>query len=168
MNIQIREATPEEYAEAGAVTASAYREFVRGGDWEDYLGSIADVEGRADRTTIVIALDGSRIVGSATLELTDRVEPEDDPALDPAEAHIRMLGVAPEARRRGIARALMADCMDRARGSGKAFLTLHTTQHMTAARAMYAALGYESMPKEVLPDGFVLLGYRKVLGAGSV
>jgi hypothetical protein len=33
---------------------------------------------------------------------------------------------------------------------------------------MYAALGYESMPDEVLPDGFVLLGYRKVLGAGSV
>ena len=82
MNIQIREATPAEYAEAGAVTASAYREFVRGGDWEDYLESIADVEGRADRTAIVIALDGTRIVGSATLELTDRVEPDDDPALD--------------------------------------------------------------------------------------
>jgi ribosomal protein S18 acetylase RimI-like enzyme len=160
MNIQIREATPEEYAEAGAVTASAYREFVRGGDWEDYLGSIADVEGRADRTTIVIALDGSRIVGSATLELTDRVEPEDDPALDPAEAHIRMLGVAPEARRRGIARALMADCMDRARGSGKAFLTLHTTERMAAAQQMYESLGFVRGADRVFSDGFVLLSYR--------
>ncbi|MFI5393838.1 MAG: GNAT family N-acetyltransferase [Myxococcota bacterium] len=163
MNIQIREATPEEYAEAGAVTASAYREFVRGGDWEDYLESIADVEGRADRTTIVIALDGSRIVGSATLELTDRVEPEDDPALDPAEAHIRMLGVAPEARRRGIARALMADCMDRARASGKTFLTLHTTERMAAAQQMYESLGFVRGADRVFSDGFVLLTYRAEL-----
>ena len=160
MNIQIREATPEEYAEAGAVTASAYREFVRGGDWEDYLESIADVEGRADRTTIVIALGGTRIVGSATLELTDRVEPEDDPTLDPAEAHIRMLGVAPEARRRGIARALMADCMDRARASGKTFLTLHTTDRMAAAQRMYWSLGFVRGADRVFPDGFVLMTYR--------
>lgn len=163
MNIQIREATPEEYAEAGAVTASAYREFVRGGDWEDYLESIADVEARADRTTIVIALDGTRIVGSATLELTDRVEPDDDPALDPAEAHIRMLGVAPEARRRGIARALMADCMDRARAGGKTFLTLHTTDRMAAAQRMYESLGFVRGDDRVFPDGFVLLTYRAEL-----
>jgi ribosomal protein S18 acetylase RimI-like enzyme len=163
MNIQIREATPEEYAEAGAVTASAYREFVRGGDWEDYLESIADVAGRADRTTIVIALDGTRIVGSATLELTDRVEPDDDPALDPAEAHIRMLGVAPEARRRGIARALMADCMDRARASGKTFLTLHTTERMAAAQRMYESLGFVRGADRVFSDGFVLLTYRAEL-----
>lgn len=163
MNIQIREATPEEYAEAGAVTASAYREFVRGGDWADYLESIADVEGRADRTTIVIALDGSRIVGSATLELTDRVEPEDDPALDPAEAHIRMLGVAPEARRRGIARALTADCMNRARASGKTFLTLHTTERMAAAQQMYESLGFVRGADRVFSDGFVLLSYRAEL-----
>jgi hypothetical protein len=32
---------------------------------------------------------------------------------------------------------------------------------------MYDRLGYERTPDEVLPDGFVLLGYRKVLGAGS-
>jgi len=163
MNIQIREATPEEYAEAGAVTASAYREFVRGGDWEDYLESIADVEGRADRTTIVVALDGARIVGSATLELTDRVEPDDDPALDPAEAHIRMLGVAPEARRRGIARALMADCMDRARAGGKTFLTLHTTERMAAAQRMYESLGFVRGADRVFSDGFVLLTYRAEL-----
>jgi len=163
MNIQIREATPEEYAEAGAVTASAYREFVRGGDWEDYLESIADVEGRADRTTIVVAIDGARIVGSATLELTDRVEPDDDPALDPAEAHIRMLGVAPEARRRGIARALMADCMDRARADGKTFLTLHTTERMAAAQQMYESLGFVRGADRVFSDGFVLLTYRAEL-----
>jgi ribosomal protein S18 acetylase RimI-like enzyme len=163
VSIQIREATPEEYAEAGAVTAAAYREFVRSGDWEDYLESIADVEGRADRTTIVIAVDDDRIVGSATLELTDRVDPEDDPALDPAEAHIRMLGVAPEARRRGIARALMAECMDRARAGGKTFITLHTTGRMAAAQRMYESLGFVRGADRVFSNGFVLLSYRAEL-----
>ena len=72
--VVIREARPDEYPEAGRVTADAYREFVRDGDddWHEYLEAIADVEGRADRTTILVALDAQRIVGSATLELFDR------------------------------------------------------------------------------------------------
>jgi ribosomal protein S18 acetylase RimI-like enzyme len=160
VTIHIREATPEEYAEVGAVTASAYREFVRGGDWEDYLAVIADVEERAARTTIVVAVDEGRILGSATLELTGRVEPDDDPALDPQEAHIRMVGVAPEARRRGIARALMADCMERARADGKRFLTLHTTGRMEAAQRMYASLGFLRGRDRVISDDLVLLSYR--------
>jgi hypothetical protein len=39
---------------------------------------------------------------------------------------------------------------------------------MTAGQAMYASMGYERLPDETLPDGFVLLTYRKVLGVGSV
>jgi ribosomal protein S18 acetylase RimI-like enzyme len=160
VSVEIREATPADYAEAGAITARAYREFVHGGDWEDYLESIADVASRADRTTIVIAVEDGRILGSATLELTDRVEPDEDPELDPHEAHIRMLGIAPEARRRGIARALMADCMDRARAKGKTFLTLHTTDRMAAAQRMYESLGFVRGEDRVLADGFVLLSFR--------
>jgi ribosomal protein S18 acetylase RimI-like enzyme len=38
---------------------------------------------------------------------------------------------------------------------------------MTAAQALYDRLGYERMSEEVFPDGFVLLGYRKVLDAAS-
>ncbi len=168
--VTIREAAPGEYPEAGRVTAEAYREFVRDGDddWREYLEAIADVEGRADRTTILVALDGERIVGSATLELFDRVEREDDPTLHPDEAHIRMLGVDQSVRRRGVARALMRACFDRARAEGKSFMTLHTTQRMGAAQHMYEAFGFERLDDRVFPDGFVLLTYRRSLeGAGS-
>ena len=165
MAIEIRVATPQEYAEAGEVTAVAYREFVRPEDtgWEDYLARIADVAERADRTTIVVAVADGRIVGSATLEISGRVEKHDARDLDPEEAHVRMLGVHPDVRRRGIARALMEACMDEARRSGKTFMTLHTTQRMKAAQEMYESLGFERAPDHVFPDGFVLLGYSKRL-----
>jgi ribosomal protein S18 acetylase RimI-like enzyme len=166
--MEIREALPEEHAEAGRVTAEAYREFVRLGDddWERYLERIADVAARAGRTTILVAVEQGRVLGSLTLELDGRVRDEDDEEhrpLEPGEAHIRMLGVDPGARTRGVARALMAESEARARSAGKTLLTLHTTQRMKAAQAMYERLGYDRTEDRVFPDGFVLLGYSKQL-----
>jgi ribosomal protein S18 acetylase RimI-like enzyme len=166
--MEVREATADEHADAGRVTAEAYREFVRPGDddWERYLTRIADVGARADRTTILVAVEEGRVLGSLTLELDGRVRDEDDEEqrpLEPEEAHIRMLGVDPGARARGVARALMAESEARARAAGKTFMTLNTTHRMRAAQAMYERLGYERAEDIVFPDGFVLLGYSKQL-----
>jgi ribosomal protein S18 acetylase RimI-like enzyme len=160
--VRVREARPEEFAEAGAVTALAYREFVTpgDGDWEDYLEHIADVERRARSATVLIAVQDDRILGSATLELDGRID-EDDEALAPDEAHIRMLGVHPEWRGRGVARALMDACFDRARAAGRTRMTLHTTRRMRTARRMYEAMGFTRRPDRVFPDGFVLLSYER-------
>jgi GNAT superfamily N-acetyltransferase len=108
VTIEIREARAEGRADAGAVTADAYREFAREDepDWQEYLMRLADVADRASRTTILVALEDGRIPGTATLELDGRTGQEDDP-LRPHEAHIRMLGVAPDARGRGISRMIM-------------------------------------------------------------
>src|SRR5437879_849920 len=111
--MEFRVARPEEHVEAGRVTALAYREFVpdeASKDWWDYLERIADVPARAARTVIVVGLDGSSVLGSATLELDGRTEADDEKPLDPDEAHIRMLGVDPEARGRGVAKGIMAEC----------------------------------------------------------
>jgi ribosomal protein S18 acetylase RimI-like enzyme len=165
MAVEIREARPEEYAKTGVVTADAYREFFAEADADlrSYLEEIADVEGRAARTTILVAVDGDRIVGSATLELDGRTS-EDAGPLAPDEAHIRMLGVHPDARGAGVGRQLMAACEERALAAGRTRMTLHTTTLMRAAREMYGALGYERSEDRVYPDGFVLLGYSKPLG----
>src|SRR4029453_13395887 len=64
MTIDIREAEPDDYAEAGRVTALAYREFGPAdddGDWTRYLARMADVAERADRTHILIAVEDGRI-----------------------------------------------------------------------------------------------------------
>lgn len=163
--MEIRESLPEEHDAAGRVTMAAYAEFFApdGVDADlEYLRAIGDVAGRAARTTILVAVDDGRIVGCVTLELDGRTDLDDGP-LAPERAHIRMLGVAPGARGRGIGRALMNECERRALAAGKSEITLHTTRLMQAAQAMYASLGYERTADRVLPDGFVLLGYRKDL-----
>lgn len=156
---------PVEYAETGRVTADAYREFVKPGEaeWEAYLVAVSDVDERARRATILVASQEGTIVGSATLELNDRVDPDEDPPLRPGEAHIRMLGVDPRWRGRGIAGHLMGTCEDRARAAGRTLMTLHTTQRMKAAQAMYEGLGYVRGEDRVLDGGFVLLSYSKPL-----
>jgi ribosomal-protein-alanine N-acetyltransferase len=53
------------------------------------------------------------------------------------------LGVAPAARRRGAARALLEDLLARARGLGVAALTLEVADDNAAAFALYRALGFE-------------------------
>lgn len=161
----MREARPDEHAEAGRVTAEAYREFVRPGEtpWAEYLEEVADVAGRAQRTTVLVAVEGARILGSASLELEGRIEEGQDGPLPPGEAHIRMLGVAQDARGRGVARAIMSACEDLARRRGCRRITLNTTRRMHAAQAMYPALGYERGPDRTFDDGFVLLSYSKRL-----
>jgi ribosomal protein S18 acetylase RimI-like enzyme len=168
MTVVVRRARGSEHAEAGRVTAEAYREFVRPGDadWGRYLERIADVAERAGRTLVLVAVEDGRILGSLTLELDERVRDSSDDDYRPladGEAHIRMLGVDPEARGRGVARALMKGSETIARAAGKTVMTLNTTERMAAARAMYERLGYERTDDTVFPDGFVLLGYTKQL-----
>lgn len=146
------------------MTALAYREFVPPDDpddWEGYLARIADVRGRAERTTVLVAVEDGRILGTATLELEGRVDDGDDHPLGPEEAHVRMLGVHPEVRRRGIATMLMDACWERARSAGKTRITLHTTHRMRAAQAMYERLGFRRIEDRVFPDGSVLLTYER-------
>ena len=167
MALEVREARAEEYAEAGRVTADAYREYFEPADPDrPYLQRIGDIDGRADRTTILVALEDGRILGSLTLELEGRVGDWDgDPPLRTGEAHIRMLGVAPDTRSRGVGTALMRRAEDRARAAGKTFITLNTTERMQVAQRMYERLGYVRGRDHVFPDGFVLLSYRKELSA---
>jgi ribosomal protein S18 acetylase RimI-like enzyme len=164
MTVEIREIQPDEYEEAGRITAGAYEEFegtARADMFRSYLNHIADIAGRADRTLVLVAVEGGEILGTVTLELDGRVEPEDDPPLEPGEAHIRMLGVALEARGRGIAKTLMAECQARASVAGRTSMTLNTTPMMAAAQKMYESLGYERGADRSFPDGFVLLSYSK-------
>lgn len=160
MTVEVRPARPEEYEEAGRVTALAYREFADGESWDRYLDLIADVGARAHVGVVLIAVEEGRILGSATLELDERIEDDDD-ALPPDQAEIRMLGVDPGRRGRGVARAIMDACFAWAAKAGKTRMLLHTTQRMKAAQAMYGALGFARLPDRVFPDGFVLLTYER-------
>jgi len=163
--IEIRQPLPAEFEAAGAVTALAYQEYAGDADdpWSWYLEHIADVAGRAQRTTVLVAVAAGMVIGTATLELDARVEPDSSAPLDPDEAHIRMVGVHPDHRRRGIARRLVEACIDIARDHGKRRLTLETDPIMGAARALYESLGFQPGPPRQVREDFCLLTYELVL-----
>jgi ribosomal protein S18 acetylase RimI-like enzyme len=87
--------------------------------------------------------------------------------VDMSFPEIRLLAVTPAARGRGVGAALMRECVRRARQSGEAVLSLHTTQLMQAAVRMYARLGFVRAPElDFHPaPGVTLEGYRLDLGA---
>jgi ribosomal protein S18 acetylase RimI-like enzyme len=165
--MEIREARPEEYEETGRVIVQAYDEFIdpRDEGWDEYLALMADVAGRVDRTVVLVAVEGGRVLGTATIELDD-VLGDDDRELPPDTAALRMFGVLPEARGRGIARALMDDVLGRIRGAGKTSVILRTTAPMIAAQRLYTSIGFERAPDldQQVTEEFGLIGYRLRLG----
>jgi GNAT superfamily N-acetyltransferase len=62
--------------------------------------------------------------------------------LGPDTAEVKRMFVAPEARGRGHARALLHALESRARARGRSRVGLLTTEVLTEARALYAAEGY--------------------------
>ncbi len=160
--IEIRPLLDTEYAAVGDATASAYREYWTpdAPGWEAYLARIADIASRAERAVVLVAVDRGTIAGSVTLELEERISPGPAEPLAPDEAHIRMLGVSPDHRGRGIARRLMGASIDMARRHGKRFMTLDTGREMTAAQQLYRELGFESTGPQQRPGGPLLLGYK--------
>ena len=141
--MQIRPLRPEEFEEAGAVTAGAYAEYAPGGaspnlDYRDRLG---DVAARAEHALVLGAFEDGRVVGTVTLEVDRRIPGgHPRPPLQPDQTHVRMLGVDASARRAGVGRALMEACLEEARRAGKARVTLETTETMEAAQRLYEAM----------------------------
>ncbi len=168
-DIEIRPIRASEYAAAGAATARAYREFWRPDSpgWDAYIARIADVGSRADHATVLVALDAGIIAGSATLELGARVSPGPAEPLAPDEAHLRMVGISPEHRGKGIGRRLVVACIDLARERGRRTMTLDTGAVMIVAQQLYTSLGFVPTGLQQRPGGPELLGYRLDIPAES-
>jgi len=84
---------------------------------------------------VLVARAGDRIVGTVQLQLPW-------PPNQPHRAEVAKLLVHPDARRRGIARALMIALERFARAEGRTLLTLDTWTG-GHAEALYRSLGYE-------------------------
>jgi ribosomal protein S18 acetylase RimI-like enzyme len=143
--LQIREVKADEYEGAGRITASAWSEFLPAEphpEWESFLAEVADIRGRADRTVVLGAFEDGRPLGTVTIELDQKIHDDAIP-LPPDVANVRMLGVSPAARRRGVGQALMKAGIAEARARGKRAVTLTYDPTSLAARSLYARLGFE-------------------------
>jgi ribosomal protein S18 acetylase RimI-like enzyme len=103
------------------------------------------------------------------MEFDDGTVGDDDPVLPQDMASLRMLGVDPAERGRGIGRALIEACIAESRARGKTLFVLRTTERMTAAHRLYESMGFErDLDRDlVFDDGFRLIAYRLPIAAGT-
>jgi ribosomal protein S18 acetylase RimI-like enzyme len=78
-----------------------------------------------------------------------------------AHSYLEELYVVPSRRGQGIGRALMEAVLETARNEGATHMELGTSETDTAARALYASVGFTN--REGSPDGPVMLFYEREL-----
>lgn len=110
--------------------------------------------------TVLVAVVGGRIVGTATSELDPTIGGAQ--GLQPGQANLRLLAVDPHARGRDVGRRLVEACVQDACRAGKEVATLHTAGQMVATLRIYRSLGFRRDPASdvELHPGLVLQAFR--------
>ena len=162
--LRVRDARDDELEAVRALTRRAYAEYatvMTPAAWAGLDGAVrAALAGDAPVERIVAELDG-RIVGSVHL-YPPAVDAYGALAARATVPELRLLAVAPEARGAGVAEALVAECVRRARASGATALGLHTSESMRAALRLYERLGFERAPEHDFhpPGAELVMGFQ--------
>lgn len=127
-----------------------------------YVPALADVAGRAAQTELLVADGGGQVVGAVALAASGGPYAE---LAGSGEAVFRMLVVDPLWRGRGVARALVQACLDRAREAGCHRMVISTEPHMHAAHRLYLRMGFiRATERDWSPvEGVDLLAYERQL-----
>lgn len=152
----IRRARPDEYEAVDRLIAEAYAHDYGESDESGDPMRRAAARDRAHEVWVALAADGE-LLGSVTVRAGGGPPLHEDFA--PHELDLRLLGVSPLARRRGVAAALMRRVVETAGRSGFTAVALKTAPEMRGAHALYEALGFVRAPER---DG-LWIGGEKLL-----
>ncbi len=155
----VRPARPAEHEPVGRLTLEAYA--ADGYIVEDdfYVAELLDARARAEAAELLVAeLDGV-VVGTVTFCPEGSVFSE---VAGPGEGEFRMLAVAPAARRRGAAQALVRACLHRSAELGYTAVVLSSLPVQAHAHRLYEGLGFRRRPAlDWSPaPGVDLIGFR--------
>jgi ribosomal protein S18 acetylase RimI-like enzyme len=157
----VRDALPEELAEVGEIRVTAYQEAGFLSPGSEYVPVLRELGSDGDGT-VLVAVDGCRIVGTVMLRSGGNV------VTRPDETEIRALAVAPDGQGKGTGTVLLETVIERAARDGVRHLVLLTQPDMLAARRLYERAGFRRMPdRDWSPvPGFTLLAYGLRLSSG--
>lgn len=168
--LRIREAGAGDRAAVEAVTLAAYEQYASvlpAPLWSAYRANILAALAEAGPGVVLLAEAEGRVVGSVLLYPagTAMTEPGTDREWRIGEPEVRLLAVPPAGRGRGVGRRLMEECIRRSRAAGTATMTLHTTDMMRVAMALYERMGFQRAPEiDFRPaPGVLVKGYRLAL-----
>ena len=144
----IRAAEAAEHGLLGEITARAYLNdgLLDFGEDDPYLASLRDVAARAAGAEVLVAAgaDGE-VLGGVTYAAGGTAWAN---VAGAGEAEFRMLAVASAARGRGVGKALVLACVERARATeGCVRVRLSTHEKMRAAHRIYERLGFVRTPE---------------------
>jgi GNAT superfamily N-acetyltransferase len=159
MTVLVRPAHPDELSQIGELTVQAYAEDAFVDPSDDYAHHLRDTVTRASEAELYVAVLDDRIAGTVTFC------PQGSPWCEvagPDEGEFRMLAVSSDARRQGVAGALVGVCIERARELGYAALVLSSLPQQAPAHRLYQRLGFRRTPDlDWSPaDGVDLLVFR--------
>jgi GNAT superfamily N-acetyltransferase len=168
--VAVRDARPTERAAVRALTLDAYAEYagvMAPASWAALDRAVREALDAAWSAECVVAERGGALAGSVFL-FPPAADAYGGAAVPARRPELRLLAVAPAARGAGVGEALVRECARRARAAGADALGLHTSASMTAARRMYARLGFVRDPAaDFRPAGAELVeGYRLPLADG--
>lgn len=144
MKLQYRRATIKDHEALRAAVLQSYgtyEQVLAPEHWATMKRNLEDAETSVrllQSATAFICEEGETVAGLVYLVPSG----EATPFFSADWAHIRQLGVLPEYRSLGIARALMECCIAHAREAGERTLALHTSAYQSAWR-MYERLGFK-------------------------
>jgi ribosomal protein S18 acetylase RimI-like enzyme len=139
----------------------AYREdgYLDGVGGPELEADLGDGARRVREATVLIAEAGRVLLGTVTL--AEPGSPYAETA-GPGEMEVRMLAVAPAARRQGIAAALMDAAHAHARQRGMQRVVLCSEASYTHVHRFYEGLGYQRQPeRDWAPGGVQLLSFGR-------
>ncbi|MET0928833.1 MAG: GNAT family N-acetyltransferase [Aeromicrobium sp.] len=146
----VRLAREDEYEAIGALTvagydADGYLLYPDGSYDHTYAAWLADAAARGRDDVLIVATLGDELVGTVTWCPFGSASAQ--LAHAPHQGEFRTLSIVPTARGRGIGRALVTECLDRARAQGLTEVLLCSLVEMAPAHRLYAALGFVRRPE---------------------
>ena len=160
VELRVREAVESESESIALLLRLAFVEFIALYTPDGFAATTptaARIRERWSEGPVWVALDGERVVGTVAVMAT------------PTGLYMRSMAVAPEARGRGVGRALLEQVEGFARAHGQARVYLSTTPFLDEAIRLYQRAGFVRVgegPKAL--RGTPLFTMEKRLGPGGL
>lgn len=149
-NLHIRDARTDDRVAIQEVTLAAYEQYApaMGQMWQYYRNNMFETLADIQPAEQIVAETQDGIVGTVLLyPAGTQFHVPSGRSATLLLPEVRLLAVPPSERGRGIASALMQECIRRARQAGVAALTLHTSDIMNVAMQMYERMGFVRDPE---------------------
>ncbi|MRX73633.1 GNAT family N-acetyltransferase [Bacillus lacus] len=130
--------------------------------WNALKSSILSEADLQDGVEIIAAEIDGNVAGSVVL-FPPKIRAYEGFGEELAHSEIRMLAVEPSVRGKGVASALVTECINRTKLKGLRYIGLHTGEFMENAIKLYEQLGFVRIPEhdfEPANDGIIVKAYR--------